>query len=41
MGQWVMGYESDGSTNLDGSRGSGVSTCDLLTRDPLTDVIIH
>ena len=27
--------------NLDGSRGSWVSTCDPLTLDPLTDVTIN
>jgi len=38
VGQWVMGHGSPswikGSTNLDGSRGSRVSTCDPLTHDP-------
>jgi len=37
QGSWVMGHGSNGSTNLDGSRGSWVSTCDPLTYDPLTD----
>jgi len=41
MGQWVMGHGSNGSTNLDESRGSWVSTCDPLTRDPLTEVTIN
>jgi len=36
-GQMVVGHGSNGSTNLDGSRGSRVSTCDPLTHDPLTD----
>jgi len=35
MGQWVSG--SNGSTNVDGSRQSRVSTCDPLTHDPLTE----
>jgi len=33
MGQRVMGHGSNGSTNLNGSRGSRVSTRDLLTHD--------
>ena len=36
-GSWVMSHGSDGSTNLDGSRWSWVSTCNPLAQDPLTD----
>ena len=32
-GQWVMGHGSNGSTNLDGLRGSSVDTCKPLTGD--------
>jgi len=31
----------NGSTNMDGSRGSRVSTCDPLTHDPLADDEIY
>ena len=33
MGQRVTGHWSSGPTNLSGSRGSRVSTRDLLTHD--------
>ena len=32
-----VGHASNGSTNIDGSRGSGVCACDPLTHDTLTD----
>jgi len=32
-----VGHGSNGSTHLDGSRGSWVSICDPLSHDPLTD----
>jgi len=32
-GQWVMGHGSNGSTNMDGLRGSSVDTCNPLTDD--------
>jgi len=35
MGQWVTGHGSNGSTSMDGSRASWVSTCDPLTRDQM------
>ena len=33
MGQWVMGYGSNGSLFLDGSHGSWVTARDPLTND--------
>ena len=36
VGQWVMGHGSNGSSFLDGSRGSWVTASDPLTHDEIT-----